>query len=107
MQLVKMPTRRYHRPSARKEHWLTPWLDKNYNPRNPDGSIAVYRASKLALASIVVNLYCYQIYKQISLYNKGEETLADYYWTNYEVDLGFRSTTKDKTDDVKTEPESS
>jgi len=107
MQLVKVPSRSYERPAGRKKHWLRSWWDRNYNPMNPDGSVAGYRALKFFLAFTAVNLYSYQTLKQISLYNAGKETLADYYWTNHEVDLGFRSTTKDKTDEAKAEPESS
>ena len=98
IQIVKVPYRSYHRPEKSKTSWIKPWWDRYFNPKNPDGSFSHLKAHKLAALVALVNIWGYEMYTQKNKYFAGEKTHADTYWEKYQIDLGFRSTTKDTTE---------
>ena len=99
--VLRFTERSYHRPAKKnsiisKFNSGVEWgWNRWFNPRNPDGSVSHYRLHQLGALFFLVNFWTYHIYKEYNLYQAGEETIADKYWTSHGIDLGFRSITRE------------
>merc|ERR1712128_114927 len=63
------------------------------NPRKADGSVDHYRLYKLPCFLMLIPLWTYVAVEESKKLQRGEETMADVYWTKYGVDIGFRCIT--------------
>lgn len=90
----------YHRPPDRKSYFIPTWFkknfDKNWNPRNPDGTVQHLNAFKCTLLIALLNLICIDAYRNKAAIDKGEYNGMDRAYDNYGIDIGLRSVTVGK-----------
>ena len=97
---LQQAMRYYHRPPDRKTFFIPSWFkksfDKNWNPRNPDGTVQYLNAFKCTLLVSLLNLICIDVYRNKVRMDKGEYNGMDKAYDEYGIDIGMRSVTVGK-----------
>ena len=96
-QVLTQSVRCYERPRDMPQFRLFNYLpgayknnfDKNWNPRNADGSTNYLNLFKVTLLVTLVNLNAYQFYELKCKMDNGEETSSDIMYDKYGIDTGM------------------